>query len=104
MSKKPSDEEINKTIAEFMGEAVYTYGIAECNVLPPFTNSLDRLAPVVEKLTYKKDWYFDLYFSLEKTWKSTGYYCGVGAEFVKESKSPSKVLAMACAEAIKNER
>ena len=46
----PSDEEINKTIAEFVGEDGYTFHMEKGSCPKLFTHSLDALVPAWEKL------------------------------------------------------
>ena len=46
----PSDEEINETIAEFVGEVGYTFHMEKGSCPKLFTHSLDALVPAWEKL------------------------------------------------------
>jgi len=103
VSGEPSNDEINKAIAEFMG---YT-NIREGNlvmlgdagdmlglILVNYTESLDALIPVVEKqnnpitLTYDPE---------NNLWVTMDLRIG----WLAENKSPSRALAMACYQLIK---
>lgn len=92
---EPSDEQINKRIAEFMGhpDECFCYPCPSCGMgdnLVDFTKSLDALIPVVEKL----GWGVELWH------RSHGKNCDRNtwvACYKKEheDKSPARALAMA---------
>lgn len=104
-----NDEEINKTIAEFMGFSMdhkIRDSYMPCNPMQPFdvelspdyTTSLDALVPVVEKLNslsyfwYKPD-------SNDPYWEADISGC----ELNHIDKSPARALALAIYEVIKND-
>jgi len=97
-------EEINKTIAGYMGEKISLDGAwvqkpfgRGYSLTPLYTESLDTCIPVVEKLSKATGYDILLKYVLsEKYWQAHPY----GYE-TNESESPAFALATACAKAIK---
>ena len=108
--------EINKTITEYMGVELTEYELAcntgekETRVPFTYTESLDALVSVVEKLNSAMSFYYNTYSDTSK-WVAvidvsqpvSCNSCGrLGCEMASEnSKSPSFALATACAKVIK---
>lgn len=119
---KPSNEEINRVIAEFMGlectngqpwypdyEEDYEGNQEAVQVaVQPYTESLDALVTVVEKLA--PVWVFELSFPCKFNYSGVTYWrlsdCGTtylpqNTQSEVQSQSPSKALAKAIYEVIK---
>ena len=92
-------EEINKTIAEYMGnKGDYNIDLGWY----PYVDSLDALIPVVEKILKKNDYQLELVNYGE--WGAFFYdlSAGIRRSVTNESdNSPSLALATACAKIIK---
>ena len=99
-----SDEEINKIIAEYMGAEINGSHLVLLEEIEGstekadawydlYTESLDSLVPVVEKI----DTYISLSFSVG-LWRAKGD----GIDEVYYDKSPARALALAVCEAIRS--
>ncbi len=97
MYKIYRNEQINKTLIKFMGDELLCEHCSDPNLVR-FTESLDALVPVVEKL--KDNYSFNLklgnqHYEPLVTWS---YYDGTWRDqkgYVID-KSPSRALALAC--------
>ena len=95
-----SDEEINKTIAEFMEYSDKTLKHIESGEYhlvdwhDPFTESLDALVPVVEKLGKPISLNYE-------TSQCEWFVSDLRIGYLSNKKSPAKALALACYKVIK---
>lgn len=101
--REPSDEEINKTIAEFM-EVVFEDNngvipsINGFKMIVDYTKSIDALIPVVGKLPIHE---FSLWKNVNGWWTEFNVENGVGIINGQLDKSPSRALALAIYHVIK---
>lgn len=105
---EPTDEQINKAIAEYMGTVeieIYEQlhpNYLEREVFPLYTESLDRLVPVVEKLGLNMNLSFQ---PSKKKYRSRVWEYNKSKIYLQKSpppqnESPSQALARACYESI----
>ena len=89
----PSDEEINKTLAEFMDtRAIPFYDGCDGTelIIDDYTNSLDALVPIVEKV-----------YTLVGNREMLEVFTFVIFKAFLNKESPSKALALACYKVVK---
>ena len=104
--KEPTDEEINKTLAEFkypnskievFKSIIKVDGLTISNL---YTESLDALVPVVERLftNYKHEF---ISYCKKGLWEVDFHFRGMDCIKTFKNKSPSRALALACYYVIK---